>query len=97
MAGEVDVAIVWGPIGGYFAKRAGRPLVIEPVQAREDDVIPLEYAIALGVRRDDRALRDELDAVVERRAGDIRKLLARFDVPLVEEDVRRPAGKGGTR
>jgi len=96
VAGEVDVAIVWGPIGGYFAKRAGRPLVVEPVQAREDDVTPLEYAIALGVRRNDRALRDELDAVVERRADDIRQLIARFDVPIVE-DVVRPARQGGAR
>ncbi len=98
-AGEVDVAVVWGPIGGYFAKRASRPLVVEPVHAREDDVFPLQYAIALGVRRDDRTLRDELDAIVERRTDDIRQLLARFDVPTVEDmaNVPRPARQGGAR
>ena len=89
--GELDVAAVWGPIGGYFARRAERPLEIQPI-ARAPETAPylFDFAIALGVRKDERSLRDELDAALERRAADIEALLRSFGVPLVgERDAHR--------
>jgi mxaJ protein len=80
----VDVAIAWGPLAGYFAQRSTVPLRIEPV-ADGADFIPLvfEYPIGMGVRRDDAALRDRLDAIIERRQAEITAILARYGVPLV--------------
>jgi mxaJ protein len=83
-SGDVDVAIAWGPLAGYFAQRSTVPLRIEPV-ADGPDFIPLvfEYPIGMGVRRDDAALRDRLDAIIERRQAEITAILARYGVPLV--------------
>ncbi len=82
--GELDVAAVWGPVGGYFARAAHPPLEVQPIAPAPDIApYPFDFAIALGVRKDDRALRDELDAVLERRAADVEALLRSFGVPLV--------------
>lgn len=93
--GAVDVAIVWGPFAGYFAPRQGRPLAITPVSPDDDQPsLPFVFDMALGVRRGDRALRDELDAVLGRRQDEIRSLLATFGVPnlMPGEGERRRAG-----
>lgn len=80
--GEVDVAVVWGPLAGYFASRAGVDLTLTAVQPEIDlPFLPFVFDIALGVRRDDVALRDELDAILARRADDVNALLRDYGVP----------------
>jgi quinoprotein dehydrogenase-associated probable ABC transporter substrate-binding protein len=90
-AGEVDVAVVWGPLAGYFAPRQPVPLVLVSVEPQIDlPFLPFVYDIAVGVRRGDERLRGEIDTVLERRRPEIEKLLDRYGVP-------RPAvpGAGG--
>ena len=45
--GEIDVAVVWGPLAGYFAKRQGVPLEVVPVSPSVDPP-GLPFAFALG-------------------------------------------------
>lgn len=83
--GDVDVAAAWGPLAGYFARRSDVPLTVRPIRdAAAFAPMPFEFSIAMGVRRGDTALRDELDGVLERRRADVRATLERFGVPLVE-------------
>jgi quinoprotein dehydrogenase-associated probable ABC transporter substrate-binding protein len=84
--GELDAAIVWGPQAGYFAAHAAKRLHIRPAHAPAGLAMPFEFAIAMGVRRGDRALRDELDAAIERRRGEIDAVLADYHVPRVGAD-----------
>ena len=85
-SGEVDVAVVWGPLAGYFAPRQPVPLVLVPVEPQIDlPFLPFVYDIAVGVRRGDERLRAEIDAVLVRRRPEIEALLDRDGVP-------RPAG-----
>ena len=80
--GDVDVAIVWGPLGGYFATRERTPLVITPVMPEmEPPGIPLAYNISMGVRKADDPLRRELDQVILRRRAEIDRILDAFGVP----------------
>jgi len=83
-AGEVDVAIVWGPIAGYFAQKQTVPLTLVPVPAdASSPSLPFTYSIALGVRRKDTELKAKLDEVLQRKAAEIRKILQDYGVPLV--------------
>lgn len=82
--GDVDVAIAWGPLAGGIAAADGLPLVVTPVDEVEDAGVPMRFAIAIGVRKDDAALRDELDGILEARAGEVDALLERHGVPRVE-------------
>jgi mxaJ protein len=80
--GEVDVAIVWGPLAGYFARRSAVPLRVEPVSPEIDlPYLPFVFDMAVGVRRGETAFRDRLDDVLRRRRHDIDRLLASYGVP----------------
>jgi mxaJ protein len=84
VAGQVDIALAWGPMAGYFANRSGADLVVVPVSPTSDPPA-LHYAfdIALAVRPADAALRDELDGVLLRKQPEIRRILTEYRVPLV--------------
>ncbi|HXG92894.1 MAG TPA: substrate-binding domain-containing protein [Blastocatellia bacterium] len=81
-AGDIDVAIVWGPLAGFFAKRQTVPLEIVPVSPQVDKPsLPFFYDISMGVRRGDSAFRDELENIIERKRADIEKILDEYGVP----------------
>jgi mxaJ protein len=82
--GDVDVAFVWGPTAGYFATREPVKLSLAPVPLADGPALPMVYDISMGVRRDDLALRRELDAALARRAAEIRAVLGSYGVPLVD-------------
>ena len=85
VAGEVDVAVVWGPLAGWFARRSPVPLVVEPVSPQIDiPFLPMVFDIAMGVRRDDPGLLAELDRVLLARRAEIDSLLADYGVPRVD-------------
>ena len=80
--GDVDVAIVWGPLAGYFAPKEPVPLALTPVSPNDESPeLRMSYAIAVGVRGGDLAWRDEVDRALTRRQRDIARVLARFGVP----------------
>ena len=63
--GDVDVAVVWGPLGGYFAGRSDVPLRATPVRQLDDGPgVPFTFAIAMGGRREDTALVRAVDDVL---------------------------------
>lgn len=88
-AGDVDVAIVWGPLAGYFAPRQSEPLEIVPVSPEIDSpFLPFVYDISVGVRREDAALHERIDEILRRRAPEIDALLDSFGMPYARR-VRR--------
>jgi mxaJ protein len=86
--GEVDVAMAWGPLAGYFA-RDGDSLVVTPVTPQIDlPFLPMTFDIAMGVRPSDSVFAAQLDAIIDSRRGSIDSLLARYGVPRL--DGRKP-------
>jgi mxaJ protein len=82
--GEVDVAIAWGPMAGYFARQLEPALSLVPVSPAIDvPFLPQVYDISMAVRRDDQPLRLELDAVLRQRRDEIAAMLARYGIPTV--------------
>ena len=83
-AGEVDLAVVWGPLAGYFAPRQQVPLEMVPVFPQIDlPFLPFVYDISMAVRRSDPQLQEELDTILEKRRPEIDAILSRFGVPRV--------------
>jgi mxaJ protein len=83
--GEVDLAMAWGPLAGYFALNADSSLVIEPITPQIDlPFLPMTFDISMGVRRGDSVLAARLDTVIDRRRGSIDSLLARYAVPRLD-------------
>jgi mxaJ protein len=84
--GDVDVALVWGPLAGYFAARSPVPLRLEPITPWLADMQwPMQFDVSVGVQKDNQHLLKQIDQVLSRRSGDIRKLLAAYHVPLVAQ------------
>ena len=84
-AGEVDVAMAWGPLAGYFAQAADSPLLVRPVMPQIDlPFLPMTFDIAMGVRHGDSTLAAQLDSIIDRRRGAIDSLLARYGVPRLD-------------
>jgi quinoprotein dehydrogenase-associated probable ABC transporter substrate-binding protein len=81
---DVDVAIVWGPLAGYFARQYDVPLHISLVAPVADRATPVAFDISIGVARRVPALRRELDAALDRRRGDVRRLLDEYGIPRVQ-------------
>ncbi len=80
---EVDVAIVWGPLAGYFAKRSPVPLRLQPLGERDSLAdVPFRYDIAMAVRRRDRELRDSLQKLLREKAPEIQAILKEYNIPL---------------
>lgn len=81
--GEVDVALVWGPLAGYFAPRQRVPLAVTAVAGVDDPATPMTFDVSVGVARRNPALRDEINQVLERRRAEIDRLLDDYGIPKV--------------
>lgn len=81
--GEIDVAIVWGPFAGYFAKHSSTPFTIVPVTPSNDPSGQIfAFDIAMGLRRTDTTLARTLDTLLVRERPAIHKILSDYGVPL---------------
>jgi hypothetical protein len=71
-------------LGGYFAQKAPATLKITPLR-ETGRFAPLRFrfAIAIGVRKGDTHLRDQLDAVIDREQSTIGNILRAYGVPIV--------------
>lgn len=86
--GKVDVAVVWGPLGGFFARHSKIPLDVTPVQKdRVHPDLPFSYSIAIGVRRGNDTLRQSLDRELQRRRTEIQKILRAYGIPQTKMPV----------
>ncbi|HEY3704402.1 MAG TPA: substrate-binding domain-containing protein [Terracidiphilus sp.] len=93
--GKVDVAIVWGPLGGYFSRNASVPLSITPIEAdSKHPDIPFQFDIGIGVRERDAGWRDLLDHELDRRQADIDRILKNYGIPPAERPVQAARAGG---
>src|SRR4051812_3905134 len=77
--GEIDVAIAWGPLAGYFAPKQTVPLRLSSVKPQIDGpTLPMVFDISMGIRKEDTRLRDELEGAIERRRADIDAVLTEY-------------------
>ena len=81
--GTLDVAAVWGPMAGYYNAVKHAALTIEPANTL-DDTTPLEFDMAVAVRRDDHALEQRLDQAMREHREALLAILTDFGVPLVK-------------
>jgi mxaJ protein len=80
--GTIDVAIIWGPYAGYFAKSSPVPLHISAVSPLFDP--PAEafaFSISMGVRRNDFARRRVFNEFIVAHRKEIDAILDRYGVP----------------
>ena len=85
-SGAIDVAIVWGPAAGYFARQQRVPLELVPVPSGKGD-LPFAFDISMGVREGDEELKTRLEKVLDEKQTEIRRILEDYGVPLMDSPV----------
>lgn len=83
--GDIDVAVVWGPIAGYYAKESKVPL--EMAFIPEYNKVNLQgkeyWNISVGVRKKDKERMEVINAALVRNKDKIAQILADYGIPTV--------------
>jgi mxaJ protein len=88
--GEIDIAAVWGPLAGYFARKSPVKLTVVPITDTERfSPLLFQFDIAIGVRKGDDKRKEELDRLVARNSVKIAQILDRYGVPVTAADQER--------
>jgi quinoprotein dehydrogenase-associated probable ABC transporter substrate-binding protein len=84
-AGDIDVALIWGPLGGYYAMKAKAPTAVVPL-VKEQGGPKLVYRISMGVRHSDQNWKRTLNKMISENQTEVDKILRSFGVPLLDEN-----------
>jgi mxaJ protein len=86
--GDIDIAIEWGPIGGYYAKKSDVEMVVVPIPEYATDQSRLtgktDWNISGGVRQREADRREELEAAIFRNLDKIHAVMDEFGIPWSE-------------
>ena len=86
-SGKIDAAILWGPLAGFYAKKANPPLHVTPL-VKETTGPRLVYRIGMGVRPADQNWKRMLNRLIQENQPAINRILLDFGVPLLDENDR---------
>jgi quinoprotein dehydrogenase-associated probable ABC transporter substrate-binding protein len=84
-SGELDAGLLWGPIGGYYAKQSKTPLKVIPL-VKERQGPRMTYRITMGVRQSDANWKRELNRIIAEHQSEIDAILESYGVPVVKTD-----------
>ncbi len=98
--GDIDIAILWGPIAGYFAKtKYADQLVVVPAPEYEQENPhgKEQWNISVGVRKKDKERIAMINDALERNKAQIEKILDDYGIPHIpvvdEKAAKKPAKK----
>lgn len=81
--GQLDIAAIWGPQAGWYQTIKKAPITIVPLNKMEDRT-PMEFALAIGMRRNAKELKQSIETVMLKERDKIKAVLQEYGVPLVQ-------------
>ncbi|WP_159586862.1 quinoprotein dehydrogenase-associated putative ABC transporter substrate-binding protein [Chelativorans xinjiangense] len=81
--GAIDVALTWGPLGGYWARQIDPSLVVRPLVAGRG-IERTDYRISMGIRHGEPDWKHELNGILKKRGADIETILLDYGIPLLD-------------
>lgn len=82
---DIDVAIAWGPLAGFFAQRSPVPLQLTPVAPSEEPPYAHVFDMSMGVARSNKTLLAELNGIIARDKPAIDRILRDYGVPVIDD------------
>ncbi len=79
--GKLDVVLAWGPIASYFARQSSATPMAVVLFMPDATGLRYDFSIAMAVRHGDKALRDQIDSLIESSRPEIQALLDEYGVP----------------
>lgn len=83
VGGKIDVAIVWGPVAGYYANKFDPPLKVVPMASEPG--VQFDFAFGMGIRRGEPEWKAQLEGFLDTHQAEIAEILKAYHVPLVPE------------
>lgn len=84
-SGDIVAGILWGPIGGYFAREADTPMTVVPLT--NETIGPRQvYRITMGVRHNENEWKRRLNRLIRRHQDEIDAILAAYGVPILDRN-----------
>ena len=83
-AGTLDAGILWGPVGGYYAERAGVPLKLVPL-VKETAGPRTIYGITMGVRPNEPEWKHKINKFIAASQREINLILESYNVPVLDD------------
>jgi quinoprotein dehydrogenase-associated probable ABC transporter substrate-binding protein len=84
VSGEIDAGVLWGPIGGYYAKKSQIPLRIIPL-VHESKGPRMSFRITMGVRLNEQDWKRQINELIAKKQNEINAILLDYGVPLLDE------------
>lgn len=92
---DVDIAVVWGPLAGYFAAKQNVPLDVRPVDPDSSGKLPFVFGISMAVRYGEDGFKDKLGALLAKDRAEIEKIMDSYHIPRVPEPTQKFDLEGG--
>jgi len=86
MNGTIDVAIIWGPIAGYFAAKVEKEMVLLPLQSAPG--AQFDYPVSIGVRAGDHEMLRPLQVALRNNQEKVEALIEEYNLYTVEDPRR---------
>lgn len=83
--GDIDVALLWGPLAGYYAMKSKTPTAVVPL-VKEQGGPQMVFRIVMGVRHSDQNWKRDLNKLISENQSEIQAILRSFGVPLLDEN-----------
>ena len=80
---ELDAALLWGPIGAYYARQHSVPFKITPL-VKEKRGPRMIYRITMGVRPAEQDWKRQINRIIREKQGEIDAILQEYGVPRVD-------------
>ncbi len=80
---EIDMAILWGPTAAYVYSVNPDKFVMIPMQSKGK--LKFDFPMSMGVRRQDKALLNQLNQLIDKNQDKITEILRSHNIPLVDE------------
>jgi len=82
--GEIDAALAWGPLAGYWVKQVAPQLKITPL-APDPGHERLDFRVSMGIRYNEPDWKHLLNDFLARNKEEIEQILAGYGVPLLDD------------
>jgi quinoprotein dehydrogenase-associated probable ABC transporter substrate-binding protein/PQQ-dependent catabolism-associated CXXCW motif protein len=93
--GDIDMALAWGPIAGYWAKQQTTPITLVPLASDPRSGLRMDFRISMGIRPDEPEWKLAVNGLIAELQPQITEILLDYGVPLLDERgrlVERPDG-----
>lgn len=87
-AGEIDVAVIWGPIAGYFGGLQDPPLLVTPLPERVDG-IELAFNVSMGLRHREKRWKHQINRLIDQLKPEFQQVLMEYRIPLLDAEGKR--------